>query len=357
MPLINSLVLTLKQRSLKKAKHTLYLRVDAYIIEVISNSPALIARLQNYYAYFQTRAQKNHITVFAMQGPRVKVPFKLKPRKRELKGKKIKEAYTDCAQGRLVRKIRTGMVMVMDGTDNFVIGPCIGNLNQVVNFINNRYIEMILRKKCLLMHCAGVAKRNKGVALCGSSGAGKSTLALHLLQKNIDFISNDRLMVQLRKKGLTMYGVPKYPRVNPGTLINDRRLWSLIPPRQHKILRQMPLQTLWSFEEKYDVFLHEHFEDTDFRLKSSLQSVIILNWKNNQKSTMIKKVDITRRKDLYPCFMKDPGIFYQPAKETDLQTLTSPDTYTRFLRKCAVYEISGGIDFPRAKDFCLQLLR
>ena len=62
------------------------------------------------------------------------------------------------------------------------VGPCLANDNQIVNFINNRLIEVRLRAGDLLFHAAGVARNGRGLALAGFSGAGKSTLALAIMR-------------------------------------------------------------------------------------------------------------------------------------------------------------------------------
>ena len=65
---------------------------------------------------------------------------------------KIKEEYVDLDDGRIVRKRLTGMLFVFGGGQNVAVGPCGANLNQVINFINNRYIEWLLcRPACWAM--------------------------------------------------------------------------------------------------------------------------------------------------------------------------------------------------------------
>ena len=63
-----------------------------------------------------------------------------------------------------------------------------------------------------------VARR--GIGIAARAGAGKSTLALHLLSSGLSFVSNDRLLIKAGASGPELAGIPKMPRVNPGTLLN-----------------------------------------------------------------------------------------------------------------------------------------
>jgi HprK-related kinase B len=109
---------------------------------------------------------------------------------------KIKEEYFELADGRVVRKRLTGMVFIFGEGENVAVGPCLENINQVVNFVNSRYIEWMLCKGCILGHAAGVILNGNKLAVAGFSGAGKSTLVLHLMNEGGTFVSNDRLMIE-----------------------------------------------------------------------------------------------------------------------------------------------------------------
>jgi HprK-related kinase B len=105
------------------------------------------------------------------------------------------------------------MVFLMSGREHVAVGDCLANPNQVVNFINSRYLNWLMRDGGLLLHAAGVARGDAGVALTGFPGAGKSTLALHLMREGYNFVSNDRLVIRVDASRLRMDGLPKHPRV------------------------------------------------------------------------------------------------------------------------------------------------
>ena len=58
-----------------------------------------------------------------------------------------------------MRKRLTGMVFLMADGLNLAVGPCLANVNQVVNFVNSRYIEHLLRSGGLLCHASACARR------------------------------------------------------------------------------------------------------------------------------------------------------------------------------------------------------
>jgi energy-coupling factor transporter ATP-binding protein EcfA2 len=58
------------------------------------------------------------------------------------------------------------------------------------------------------LHCACVAKDEKGLLLAGPSGSGKSTLALALSQTGFGFLSDDRAYCSLRNGKVLAWGLP-----------------------------------------------------------------------------------------------------------------------------------------------------
>ena len=268
---------------------------------------------------------------------------------------KIKEEYADLVDGRLVRKRLTGMVFVFGGDRHVAIGPCVQNDNQVVNFINNRFIEFLIKGGCLLFHAAGVAWKGKGLVISGFSGAGKSTLALHIMRSGTNFISNDRVMIERGVQQLTMYGVAKMPRVNPGTVLHNDSLRSVIPDAQRRQFEALSPDALWNLEHKYDAFIDECFGRGKFKLSCPMAGLVVLNWKRIEAPCEAHRVDLEARKDLMPAFIKSVGLFFEmddPAHSLDF----SEEAYLELLKGCPVLEITGGIDFETASRACLDFV-
>lgn len=323
---------------------------------VWANQTAIAEELKQYFGHFVRPISENPdmvITVHNALSPESDIPFTLK---QPDPGKtKIKEEYAQIAGGRVVRKRLTGMFFVFGEGDHLAIGPCRKNLNQVVNFINSRYIEWLLCRGCLLGHAAGVILNGKGLALAGFSGAGKSTLALHLMNHGAVFVSNDRLMIEESGDTLFMHGVAKLPRVNPGTILSNPRLIQIMPIEERSRFASLSPEALWKTEHKYDAPIDQCFGDNRFVLKSQMHALAILNWNKDGGDTSAKVVNLTERQDLLPAFMKSSGLFFLPHRDCTVADI-SPESYASILSKCKVIEITGGIDFEKAASLCISHL-
>ncbi len=334
-----------------------FLKFDDCAVRVVSNSSALIALLKNYYQEFLSKPQNPLMTITACEGRPMKFGVKLNIKQPDPGKNKIKEEFIDLSDGRLVVKRMTGMEFVFNKDFSVALGACVKNSNQIVNFINNRYIQWRLNSGCCLLHAAAVEHHGHGAGLCGFSGMGKSTLSLHLMSRGTDFVSNDRLMIQKFGRGLKMFGVAKLPRINPGTVLNNPDLLPVIPAAQRKRFAQLPTDELWKLEHKYDVDVHHIFGRDRFRLSAGMKALFILNWKRNGKPLSVKKVDLKFRKDLWPAFIKDPGLFYQPDHPHYFSEYATPQAYMDHLKRVSVYELSGGVDFDAAAEKILKIIK
>ena len=323
-------------------------------IKVKSNSPELLVRLRRYFHEFITGGGTTDILIRAIETPPPEFPFPYTVKESDPGKTKIKEEYIDLIDGRIVRKRLTGMIFMFGHDTHIAVGPCVANDNQIVNFINNRFMERMLIKDGLLAHAAGISWNGHGMAIAGFSGTGKSTLSLRLLEEGATFISNDRLILRKEMFELRMYGIPKHPRVNPGTLLASPRLEWIIGDDDRLAIKQLPEDELWHLEKKYDVHVHEVFGADCFRLEAPLKGIVVLTWKRNQEATSIRTVDFAERRDLLEAFMKPVGLFFN----TDGGEVPdfSPENYIIAMKHSPVFEISGGIDFRCAADFIRDYL-
>ena len=292
--------------------HVLELRFAECRIRVKVNRFDIALRLGEYFSPFRddAGAPDMEITVHEAPEPRFSVPFDIKPPD---PGKdKIKEEYVSTPDGRIVRKRLTGMVFLFGGGEHLAIGPCLANLNQIVNFINNRFIEWQLCRGNLLGHADGVQWKGRGLALAGFSGAGKSTLALHIMSMGATFVSNDRLMIEKSGHGLMMRGVAKLPRINPGTILNNPDLNDVMTEAERERFSKLPSPELWKLEHKYDADIESCFGPDRFTLESPMDALAILSWRRGRGAAACRPVVLDERADRLPAFMKETGLFFNP---------------------------------------------
>ncbi|MGE4554150.1 MAG: HprK-related kinase B, partial [Desulfovibrionaceae bacterium] len=228
------------------------------------------------------------------------------------------------------------------------------NPNQVVNFVNNRFIEHLLNQGCLLGHASGIALAGHGLALAGFAGAGKSTLALHAMSLGADLVSNDRVLVRPGRPP-RFFGVAKHPRINPGTALNNPDLAGVLSDADRARFTALPPKELWNLEHKYDAIVEECFGPGRFRLAAPMNGLMILHWTHGGGPARIRPFDPRKRHDLLAAFMKATGSFYLPAP--GLPQDQPVERYAETLAECACIEVDGGVDFDAAARACLDLLK
>jgi HprK-related kinase B len=338
---------------------SLVLHVGDWRIRLETDSAELVAKLRVYFRHFLDDSGAADVVVYALEREPVDLGLTFRDWVREPGKKGRKEEYADLAGGRVVRKVRTGMQFLLAPREKMVVGPCVANENQVVNFLNALYINRMLARGYVLCHAAAVARGGRGVAISAKSGGGKSTLALHLLGRGASFVTNDRLLVATALPRARMSGVPKLPRINPGTALADPHLEGIIPPKRREELRLLDSDALWNLEEKYDVFIDECYAGVRFELFSPLDAYVVLTWKRHSvEPTRLARAELRTRPDLLAAIAKAPGPFYQPAGGYGFggDTDADPAPFLEQLVGVPLYEISGAVDFARAREMIDGLL-
>lgn len=324
-------------------------------IDITSNDAMLADKLRRYFREILTTATSTpDFGILAVQAEPLTLdgPWRTKPPD---PGKaRIKEEWIDLPDGRVVRKRLTGMAFAFGGPVQLAYGPCSANDNQVVNFVINRYMQWRLAQGYLLAHAAAVSRDGWSLALCGAPGAGKSTAALGLLAAGLDFVSNDRLLFKSVGGSVEVQGVPKHPRVNPGTILFNPLLRGMLGDAERTRLLALPADELRGLEDKHDVLIDQVLGPGRFRMQAELEALIVLNW-SGTGLPQAQRVDLADRRDLLPLVTKSPGLFYD-GDAGDAPLDLDDQRYVDALAGSHVVEITGRQDFDAARRLCLEVL-
>lgn len=333
-------------------------------IDVLSNSHELVDVLRTYFSAFD---EGNHdreadlvVRAHQMSPPELGLDFVEWTREPGKQGRK--EAYCDLSDGRVVLKVRTDMQFLVGESLRVAFGDCLANPNQIVNFVNFQYTAHLMNQGRVLCHAAGVVEgkeRPRGLGLAAVSGGGKSTLALHLMSAGLSFTSNDRLLVGASASGVEMTGVPKHPRINPGTVMGNPDLSTVIGIERQRELEQMPSAQLWELEEKYDALVDRLYGAGRIVLHAPIEAFVVLTWSpRSTEPTRFEPVELASRPDLLDAIMKSPGPFFRPTTGSAPTGFVPPDPapYLETLGNLPVFEGSGNADFAAGVSFCRELL-
>lgn len=322
-----------------------------------SNHESLLALLRDYFRHVlgDGGPAALRITLIEAPAPDFAVSLRYWPREPDKAGQK--ESFSDLDGGRIVRKVRTSMQFLVSETEQLAVGPCLDNVNQVINLVNTQYMGWLMRRDFALCHAAGVATDRGGLCLAGVAGAGKSTLALHLISGGMRFVSNDRLLVGRANGAPQMAGVPKMPRINPGTILANRDLWPVLTPKRRDELAQLTRDELWTLEEKYDADVDALFGPGRIQPTAKLRACVILTWSHREtRPTRVWRGTFEERPALLTPLMKHPGPFILDARPAEQALEHDPGPYMEQLRDVPVIELSGAVDFERGMAEARQLL-
>lgn len=318
-------------------------------LAIRSNSAALLDALGDYFAHCLAPDAAAELEVVAIEreAPELDTAFVDWAREPGKTGRK--DSVHDLPGGRLVRKVRTGMVFLQSAPHCIAAGPCLAHDNQVVNFIIAQYMNHLQRADWQVCHAAALVRDGRALAIAAFSGGGKSTTMLRGLEyPGTVFLTNDRLFLRREDGEVRAAGVPKQPRINPGTALNSSRLEALIPAARREALRALPAAELWELEEKHDVPVAALYGADRLIDEAALSGFVVLDWRRDDPSPpRVARVDLAQRRDLLAAIMKSPGPFYQRDDGSFLADDEPLDeaAYLAVLAGVPVFEVSGGIDF------------
>ena len=338
----------LEQR-LAKCTQELHLEINGQALSVYCNNGALVKYLRHYFRHCLAEEPDEAIDVFVIDCKCIELDVEWQDWKREQGKSGRKDAYYDFEDIRLIHKVRTGMLFVQSEDICAAFGPCLDNKNQIINFINNQYMNKLQQDGWLICHAAALCHGEHGLAIAGFSGGGKSTSMLKMLDNDENaFCSNDRLFLKAEADRILMRGIPKLPRINPGTLLHNPRLSGLLDPDKRSSYAALDPEQLWDLEEKYDVDIAEMYGANRIQHQATLAHYIILNWQpQSSEACRIEVSNAQEHPQLLDAIMKSSGPFYQHSDGSFNPNQQAPcrDDYVQLLGSVPMSICSGGVDF------------
>lgn len=336
------------------------LTVGGFVVEVRCTSSTLLAELLRYFQHVISAPAAPDMTVHVLGEAELPFAVDYADWAREPGKSGRKDAIADLEGGRMVLKVRTGVQFLQAPGWAIAFGPTEHHPNQVINFVNTQLLNHFQRQGWVACHAAAVRTATKGLAISGLSGGGKSTTMLRLMEiAGTQYVTNDRLLVRNAGYRTDALGIPKLPRINPGTIVTNARLAGMIDEEREEELRNMEPDELWHLEEKYDLFIDDIYGPGRISHDTQLTDFWVLNWsRDSADPTKVTEVTLQERPDLLSAILKSPGPFYQGPDGkfwTDHAEINTP-TYLNALKEVRVWEVTGHIDFDALFDAGADLL-
>jgi HprK-related kinase B len=290
---------------------TLHLQFADFRIDVETNSLRLASRLQSYFrAHLAREPRASDAQLRAIVGnPEYDGAFMQVWSRPSAPGRVPKESYQDAGGVRQILKNRTGVLITLSDDRVSISGDLEAHANQVINLVGTLFGLSLLDRGYVMVHASAVVDAGSGQALVflGNSGSGKSSLALQLIERGgYDFLSNDRVLMRSEGDGVRIFGLPKKPRVNPGTLLSSAALSRLVPRPRRRIYEQLPRDELWRLEEKTDVDVEREL-GARTHLTAPLGVVYSLEWRVGGHGLDQRELDADAALDALQATAKDFG--------------------------------------------------
>jgi HprK-related kinase B len=334
-------------------EHDLALSIQGTPILVTSNDRSLIERLGDYFSpYVVASAGSASLLVYALQGDAIFDPCQLIEVPRPGSPRGPKESFYDTFDVRVIHKTRTGVTLYVSEIAHAIAGDLRAHFNQVVNAITMVFAKSVLNRGFGMLHASAVCGPRGGVAFASASGSGKSTCALALVEAGHRFVTNDRLLIKARGSNVHMNGVPKMPRVNPGTLLQSPRLARLLSASKRETYAALDRGMLWRIEDKYDVDVDRVYGTDTFQLAGRLRAIFFLHWGLDQDGWDVRELDGAERLAEMRLVAKTLGVYdTDPARD-----IQQRGVFERAAERIAAFSVRGKTDVHRLKTWVLENL-
>lgn len=325
---------------------SVHLHICDTCLTLKTNSPHLAELLQRYFAGWLTPhpcQQARVIHAIQARPPTLNGVIQVS----RASGSTAKEVWYDLQQARVVVKKRTGIVVATTGTSYRIVGDLTANFNQTLNVVNDAYVEGLLRRGFIPLHASAVVDaRGHAVALCSPSGTGKTSAALALLDRGFRFLSNDRVLAKREAHTSLARGLPKKPRVNPGTLLAIPRLASMLTVDERDYYSSLSPHHRWQIEHKLDIDVDQVYREGTFVLEAPLGRMCLLDWtEQDQRELSLTRLEV----DQALCLLRPLSLDLDLSK-TVLTTLEDRYVLSQLAALCRhaqLYHITGAVHIAR----------
>jgi|CXWL01.1.fsa_nt_gi HprK-related kinase B len=332
---------------------TVRLRFLHYRIDVETNSLRAATRLKSYFGlHLAGDGNAPDIVLRALREKPAYDPARMKVWQRPAQPDRVpKESYYDAKGTRFILKNRTGMLIKLGDDGAAIVGDIEKNLNQVVNLVGTLFGRSLVERGYSMLHASAVVRTgtDEATIFLGNSGSGKSSLALQLIERGgYDFLSNDRVLLRVEKGRVHAVGMPKKPRVNPGTLLASKSLSRLLSAKKRPLYEGLPPEELWQIEDKTDVDVGRSLGARE-RLDGDLVRAYSLAWRPSGTGLEVRPLDPASSLDAMHITAKDFGVFDTTRAPGDAER-----EYKRIAAAAEFVQVSGKAD-PRG--FAKRLIK
>ena len=171
-----------------------------------------------------------------------------------------------------------------------------------------------------------------------------------LVDRHQHLVTNDRLFIRSMPGGTEMVGVPKRPRVNPGTLLHIPRLTALLSPDERRSYSPLPADQLWTLERKHDVDVDAIYGPGTVQLRGRLLALFLLRWSPNGQGWTVREVPPDERVVALGPVVKGIGVYDAAPPDPP----TPPTALVKAAEAMSVYAVTGRTDLDRLTAFILE---
>jgi HprK-related kinase B len=148
------------------------------------------------------------------------------------------------------------------------------------------------------------------------------------------------VLIEVKGDSVDMVGVPKKPRVNPGTILALSSLHYLLSPQELKFYSSLDEEELWYLEHKFDVDVDGIYGPGTFVLRGRLEALYLLNWSRWGEEVRVEPLVPSEG-----LFLLRPQVLSSNLYRR--QTKSPQEVESELARLCErvrMYRVKGGVD-------------